>query len=399
MTLSDHLPRRIAFVVNDPAFLLSHRREIVLATKQSGAEVHIISPAEPAGAVAAFEAAGCVHHPVPLARGMAGPRGELVTIQALQRRFRLISPDLAHLVTIKPVLYGGIAARLAGVPSLVAAISGLGHVLSGTGLRPRMMRQAVPLLYRRALGHKNKCVIVQNERDAEVLRGWGVALDGQMALVPGSGVLLDAFRPEAVPEDPPLVVMVSRMLVPKGVGDFVAAARLLRTRGHTARFVFVGAPHPTNPESVDGPTLAKWQAEGDVEFWGRREDVPDILARASIKVLPSYYGEGLPKALIEAAAAARPVVTTDLPGCLDAIEPGVTGLTVPPRDPEALARAIAALLEDRARAAEMGRAARARAEALFDVRAVVSRHLAIYADLAEAARRAGPAPQQAARQA
>lgn len=374
-------PARIAIVVNNPAFFLSHRREIALAARDAGYAVDVITPAEPEAAAAEIRALGLTHHPIPMARGRANPLKEFGTIRALYRLFRKLRPDLVHLVTIKPVLYGGLAARAAGVPALVAAISGLGHVFSGTGPRAALTRRAVTRLYRRGLNHPNKCVIFQNSRDREVLAGIGVALNGQSALIHGSGVDLAAFRPEAAPESPPLVVMVARMLREKGVAEFVEAAALLRAEGRDARFAYLGMPDPTNPAAIDDATLARWKAEGAVEFWGHRDDVPEVLARAAIIALPSYYGEGLPKALIEAAAAGRPAVTTDMPGCRDAVVAGETALLVPPRDATALASALRALLDDPAKAAKLGRSGRRLAEQVFSVDDVVKRHLDIYAGL------------------
>ena len=386
--LRRHEPARIAIVVNDPAFFMSHRVDIARAARDRGDEVHIATPPEPASAVARIEREGFRHHPIPMIRGHANPVAEMKTLRTLLGLFRRVRPDLAHLVTIKPVLYGGVAAQLAGVPAVVAAISGLGHVFSSGTMAARTLRRPIRLLYRRGLAHPNKCVIFQNRNDEAVMRSWGVRLDGQSALIPGSGVHLDQFDPARAPERPPLVVMIARMLHEKGVGEFVEAAGTLKRAGLDATFAYLGAPDPANPMSVGESTLERWKAGGAVEFLGHRDDVPEILARASVVALPSHYGEGLPKALIEAAAAGRPVVTTDMPGCRDAVEPGRTGILIPPRDAAALAGAIRSLLEDPAAAARMGRAGRALAQRRFSVEDVVARHLDIYGELIARARAA-----------
>lgn len=380
------LRRRLAVVVNDPAFFLSHRREIAEAAQDAGWEVVLITPPEPASAVATIRAAGFAHVPLEMGRGKIQPGRDIAVIGRLRAVFRRLAPDLVHLVTIKPVVYGGVAARLAGVPAVVAAITGLGFLFISEGRRERAIRALLAPMYRLALNRPGAAVIFQNLDDRAVIEGLGVRPGGGTEMIRGSGADLSLYRPDAAPEAPPLVVAVSRLLYDKGAAEFVEAARLLKSRGSPARFVWVGAPDPANPASVEPETEARWAAEGAAEFWGQSQRVPEILARASLAVLPSYR-EGMPKALIEAAAAGRAVVTTDVPGCRDAIEPGVSGLLVPVRDSGALAEAIARLLDDPARRAAMGRAGRALAERAFAVEGVVERHLALYDRLAPAPRR------------
>ncbi len=367
-------------VVNDPAFFLSHRREIARAAQARGWQVDLVTAPEPAAAVAEIRALGLGHHALEMARGQLSPLADLRLCAALARLFDQLKPDLVHLVTVKPVLWGGIAARRAGVPGVVAALSGLGMLFMDKGPRMRAIRSALAPLLRYGLNRPGVRLVFQNEDDRATVAALGVRTEGRAALVRGSGVDLARFDPERAPDRPPIVAMPARMLFVKGAGEFVAAARRLRAEGwgpETARFVYLGAADPANPSRVPEATRAGWEAEGAVEFWGHRTDIPDCLARATVVVLPSYR-EGVPKALLEAAAAGRPVVTTDVPGCRDAIRAGETGILVPPRDADALARAIAGLLSDPARARAMGRAGRALAERAFSVEDVVARHLALY---------------------
>lgn len=373
--------QRLAMVVNDPGFVLSHRIAIARAARMRGMEVHLVTPAEPAAAVAALRAEGFAHHPVAMARGRIAPLADAATVLRLTRLFRALRPDIVHLVTSKPVLYGAEAARRAGVPAVVAAISGLGHLFSAEGARARALSAAVARLYVRALGRAEVRVIFQNAQDRAVLARHGLHLGDRALLIPGSGVDLAAFDPGAEPVAPPEVAMAARLLHAKGVGVFAEAARRLIAGGLAARFVCYGAPDPANPGTVRAVDLARWRAEGALALPGPTDDIPTAFARASLVVLPSTYGEGLPKVLIEAAAAARPAITTDWPGCRDAILPGETGLLVPPRDPGALADAIAGLLADPARMRAMGAAGRRMAVERFAIEDVVARHLALYDDL------------------
>jgi glycosyltransferase involved in cell wall biosynthesis len=224
-------------------------------------------------------------------------------------------------------------------------------------------------------------VVVQNESDRTELIRRRLARPGQIRLMKGAGVDLSVFLPRAEPEGVPIAAFAGRLLWDKGVGAFVEAARELRHRGVAARFVLIGEPDADNPSAISGATLEEWGREGIVECWGRQKDMPAALALIHVLCLPSTYGEGVPKILLEAAACGRPVITTDWPGCRDAVEDGKTGLLVPPGDPTALANALNRLLTDASLRRRLGGAARALAEREFDVQKVVEATLALYAEL------------------
>ncbi|CAM3762488.1 Glycosyltransferase [Castellaniella denitrificans] len=370
---------RLLFFITNPAFLVSHRLPVALAARDAGYEVHVASMGGPA--VAQLEALGLTHHVLPLSRTSMRPWTEARSLWAIWRLFRRVRPGLVHAVTLKSVLYGGIAARLAGVPAYVAAISGLGYVfIPGSGLRGVLRRLAL-VLYRLALGHPNSRVIFQNTADRDVLEQAGAVRPAQAVLLRGSGVDLDRFAPAPWPEGPVTVAMASRLLHDKGVREFVEAARMSAARGEGLRWRLAGSLDPENPASVTAGELDAWRAEGAIEYVGECADVAGFYAQAHIVTLPSYR-EGLPKSLIEAAACGRPVVTTDVPGCRDAIEPGISGVLVPPRDARALADAVAALAGDEALRVRMGAAGRALAERDFGLDRIVRAHLAVYRELA-----------------
>ena len=368
--------RCLLFVVNNPAFFMSHRVPVALAAQKAGYDVHVATMEGPA--VADIQALGMTHHAIPMTRSGKHPLQELGTLLALLRLFRRLRPDVVHLVTIKPVLYGGIAARIARVPGMVAAISGLGFVFLSNSLKMRLVRAMVARLYRVALGHPNSRVIFQNANDRDLLKSLGAVREDQVVIIRGAGVDLDAYRPTPEPPAPPVVVtMVARLLRDKGVQEFVQAAKLLRERGVPVTMQLVGGLDAGNPTSATQADVDAWQQDGCVQALGERSDVAALYAAAHIAVLPSYR-EGLPKSLIEAAACGRAVVTTDVPGCRDAIEPDVTGLLVPVRDAAALAEAIARLAEDAALRQSMGAAGRALAEREFDINQVARVHVALY---------------------
>ena len=371
-------PARLLFVVNNPAFFLSHRLPLALAAQRAGYDVHVATMA--GDSVPRIAAHGLTHHVVPMTRSGKQPLQELRTIWSLWRLFRRLRPALVHLVTIKPVLYGGIAARMAGVPAMVSAISGLGFVFVAQGTKAALVRRVVAWLYRRALGHRNSRVVFQNSNDRDTLRGLGVVRDEQVVMIRGSGVDLSAYPAVPEPAPPIIALMVARLLRDKGVLEFVAAARILQQSGAGVRMRLAGGIDPGNPASVTQADVDAWHREGCIEALGERSDIADLYAAAHIAVLPSYR-EGLPRSLIEAAACGRAVVTTDVPGCRDAIEPDETGLLVPPRDAQALADAIGRLASDADLRQRLGRAGRRLAQNEFDIEDVCRRHLDIYRTL------------------
>ena len=370
--------RKLLFIVNVDWFFVSHRLPIALAALQHGYEVHL--GAALTGKEDALRRAGIIVHELPISRSATNLFAELLTLKAIFSLVRELSPDIVHLVSSKAVLYGGLAARISKVPAVLASVSGLGFVFIASGFRNWFVRSAVSLLYRLALGKKNLRVIFQNPDDRELLLRLGAVTPEKALLIRGSGVDLAEYPALPEPDGVPVVAMAARLLWDKGVGEFVAAARLLKRKGVKARFQLIGDPDPHNPASVPSEVLASWRAEQVVEFLGFRSDIAQLFSSAHLVVLPSYR-EGLPRVLIEAAACGRAVVTTDVPGCRDAVIPGKTGLLVRVRDAQALADAMQSLLENSSARQSMGLAGRHLAEESFDIRRVVDKHLAIYQDL------------------
>jgi glycosyltransferase involved in cell wall biosynthesis len=372
------MSRTLLFVVNVDWFFLSHRVPIALEAMRQGYQVHIATGLT--DKLDELRRNGLVVHPLALDRSSAGLCNAWRTAVQLWQIFRAVRPDVVHLVTIKPVLLGGLVARLAGVPAVVAAVSGLGFVFIARGAKAAVRRWLVGALYRVALGHRNVKVIFQNADDLRSLSKVALLPAAKVAMIRGSGVDLARYARVPPPGGVPVVVLAARLLADKGVLEFVQAARLLRQRGCNARFVLVGTVDRANPASFTDAKVSAWVHDGVVEWLGHRADMPQVLAAAQLVVLASYR-EGLPKVLIEAAACGRAVVTTDVPGCRDAIDPGVTGLLVPVRNVAALANAMETLINDPLRCKVMGDAGRALAEKAFDVRQVAAAHLQIYQEL------------------
>lgn len=367
-------PKLLFFVTEDWAFC-SHRLPLALGAMQAGYEVVLVARERNHGDI--IRAAGIRLIPFEIARRSMNPFAELGVILRLIQVYRRERPDIVHHVTIKPVMYGAIAARVAGIHHVVNALTGLGWMFISRNFFVRafrfMLRKVLRLLLKRGF------LIVQNSDDQELLVHFGNER-ASIRLIRGSGVDVSLLVPHAPLAGVPVVVLVARMLWDKGVGEYVNAARDIKTRGIAARFVLVGDPDPENPASIPEKQLRQWVEEGVVEWWGYRADMPAVYAQADIACLPSYR-EGLPKSLLEAAAAGLPIVTADVPGCREAVADGDNGLLVPVRDADALANALAKLLTDGEMRTRMGRRGRERAESEFAVERVVAETIQVYREL------------------
>jgi glycosyltransferase involved in cell wall biosynthesis len=371
--------RRLLFVVNDTAAFASHRLPIAVAAGRAGFEVHLA--ALDSGKLDVLRDHGIAFHPLHVDRTGLNPVNDVHLLVELLGTVRAIRPALMHTVTIKPVIYGGIVARLLSVPSLVSAVTGLDQTFTDTRSIPPTLRTVVRLLYRLALGHANSCTIFQNPDDRRFMVDAGLVSADRTVLIRGSGVDMSSFKPNAESAGIELVVLPARLLWEKGVAEFVQAARILQEQGLSFRMALVGEPPPHNRQSIPETTIEEWVRQGLIEWWGHRDDMPVVYAQSHIVCLPSYYGEGVPRALIEAAACARPIVTADTPGCREVVRHGENGLLVPPRAPGPLAEALRQLLLDPARRCEMGRRGRELAVAEFSVERVVEATLEVYAGL------------------
>jgi glycosyltransferase involved in cell wall biosynthesis len=375
---------------NTDWYLFNFRLPLAKALRDAGHEVVLISPDGEYGPQIAAE--GFRWETFPLSRKGMNPLHEVATIFRLRRLYRAEKPDMVHHFTIKCVLYGSMAAHLAGVPKIINGITGLGFMFSKRGLA-RLLRPFVLPLYRQAM--RNTAAIFQNPDDIDLFHQLRLLRKTEVHMVRGSGARMDVFLPSPEPPGPPVVLMAGRFLWEKGVGEFVEAARMLgsssrapslhlSSRGSkgmaetsTARFVLVGDTYPDNPGAVPPEQLQSWVDDGLVEWWGWHDDMRDIFPKAHIVCLPSYR-EGMPLSLAEAGACGRPLVATDVPGCREIVQDGVNGFLVPVRDAAALVDVLGKLIADAALRQEMGRRGRERVEAEFSVRRIVDETLQVY---------------------
>lgn len=321
---------------------------------------------------------------VPMERRSLNLFREIKLLSHLVGLYRREMPCLTHHFTIKCVVYGSLAAWLAGVKARVNAVTGLGHVFTDGGYRTRLLRRIVRHLLRLTLAGTTSRLILQNSDDRSAFLAAGLIKVDKIRLIQGSGVNTERFTPREtakVDEGGFRVLLATRLLWDKGIGEYIEAGKILKERGFAAEFMLAGSPDAGNPAAVPDEQIAAWEREGAVKVLGHVDDMASLLRQADLVVLPSFYREGIPRSLLEAAACGLPIVTTDTPGCREVVEHGVNGLLVPCKDAAALAGAIQCLYEHPQERKRMGAVGRAKVLAEFDERIVLKKTLDVYREL------------------
>ncbi len=372
-------PKLIFFVTVD-WFFCSHFLGRAIAAREAGYEVLVLTSVNRHGDI--IRSAGLRIVPLQISRRSLNPICALLTLLRIVDVYRNERPDLVHHVALKPIFLGGLAARIAGCHRVVNAVVGVGYAFTSMHLFARMLRPLLRSGLRLLLSPPGSRVVFENADDLKSFTDAGLVCLDNSVLIRGAGVDPNRYQLSKAAHGLPVVLLAARLLWDKGIGEFVEAARTLRHRGVNARFVVVGERDVENRACIDHITLESWKTEGVVEFWGFRSDIPQILAVASVACLPSYR-EGLPKSLLEAMASGLPCVTTDVPGCREAVRDGDNGLLVPAKNGLALADAIERLLCNPELARTMGKRGRERLELEFSAQHVNERTLLLYRDMVE----------------
>lgn len=362
---------RVVVIASLTSSLTNFRFDLLRGFLERGCDVHALAPDDDPEVIAALEREGVRFHRIPMARASVEPLGDLRTLWAIWRLLRRIRPVILLPYTMKPIIYGLIAGRLAGVPERYALFTGLGYAFGddGRSARRALVRRASVRLYRLALKGVRLAFAYNDADMRDILAERMLEDPGRLRLLAGTGVNLSHFSRQPLPEGPPVFLMIARLLREKGVLDFTQAAGLVRSSHPEARFRLLG-PRDPNPSGLSEAEIREACASGGVEYLGEARDVRPHLAAASVFVLPSYYREGVPRTLQEALAIGRAIITTDHPGCRETVEVGRNGFLVPPREPAALAEAMRRFVSDPGLAERMGAEAARVASARFDVRRV-----------------------------
>ena len=390
---------KILYVGNHAGHFLTHRLPIFSALQQAGYDIHVAVPAQVdqlqqmmtdnADAAKKVNDLGFHYHPITLNRGGMNPLAELRSLVSLFRLYRSLQPDLVFHATIKPILYGGVVSRLTRVPSVLNLISGLGYIFLAQGAKGVVLRNVAKFAYGIAIKRPHTYTLFQNPDDYNDFLNHHIVRPDTASVVKGSGVDMEEFAYVPEPPEPVTIVLASPQLWDKGIGEFVEAAATLKKAGSTGRFVLLGDSDTANPKAIPRDQLQHWNDEKVVEWWGWRQNVREILQQSHIVCLPSYYGEGIPKALIEGAACGRPIVTTDTPGCREIVQDGENGFLVPVKHAPALVDALKTLIDDPALRQQMGKRGREIVEVDFSQKVIGEQVAAICKSLLENTFRSG----------
>ncbi len=374
---------KLLIIVNVDWFLYSHRLPIVLEAKKKGYEVHIATNITDITKKNLLTKKGIYIHQLTFDRSGRDLRKICSVFFQILILLAKIKPNILHLVTIQPVLLGGIAARIIGIDKLVFAISGLGHTFLSNNFFSSTRRFLILKIYKFALAHKKRIVIFQNSSDHDFLSKKCSISSSESIIIPGSGVDLEKFKYSELPNCIPTILMASRLLISKGIYEFIDAAKIIKSKNLKVKFQLAGKPDLYNPLSISYKEINNWVENGYIQYLGFKNNLHQIIPKCHIVVLPSYYPEGLPKIICEASACGRPVITTNNPGCKDAVINGKTGILVRKKNAAELAKAIIHLINNESSLKKMSIAARNRAEKMFDIKNIVEKHIDIYEYLLE----------------
>lgn len=364
------------FIVNRPDYFISHRLALAQSLAQKGYEIYIASVAHES--TAKLLDLGYHFQFIDLERGRTNPFKEAIALYNLIKLIKKLKPSIVHCITVKPVLYGGFAARLCGTPKVVAAIAGLGSVFTTNSLKNSVLRYISLKLYRLSLGNTRLTAIFQNEHDRSFFVNQNIIPKARTRLIRGSGVDLTKFLPSPLPvTEKKIALLPARLLKEKGVFEYLQAASIVLQHRQDVEFWLVGDIDPANPSSLTIQDINNWSAIDGIKFLGYKKDIYSVLKVSTFVVLPSYR-EGFPKSLIEAAAVGRPIITTRVPGCEDAVIDNQTGFLVTVKQVDELVEKISFLLDHHDKCVQFGEAARIYAETNFDINYVVQAHQEIY---------------------
>ncbi len=370
--------KTIIYLVSEDWYFCSHRLPIARKALAEGFRVVVITKVNKHKKI--IESEGFELAPIEIKRGGMNLFSELKTISELYSYYKKYNPDIVHHVAIKPVIYGTLVARLIGSIKIVNAMAGLGFVFISNKKKVKLLRLFIHRLFRFLFDNKNGQLILQNKDDLDYFTKNKLVKKDQVTIIRGSGVDIKKFIPVEECIGIPIVMLASRMLWDKGVGEFVDAAKILKDKKINARFVLVGENDPENPSSIPQEKLDEWHESGVIEYWGEQTKMHKVLPKASIICLPSYR-EGLPKVLLEAASCGRPIIATDVPGCREIVHNGENGILVPLKNSNSLASAMKELINNPEKRKIMGTNGRRLVENEFSEEIVVYQTLKVYQEL------------------
>lgn len=370
--------KKLAYIINVDWYFSLHWLDRARAAQAGGFDVHVLTRFTDRRIREELTRLGFTCHDVYLDRKSMNPFKDLRTVRDLYRLLARLKPHLVHCVTVKPNIYGGFAARLLNLPAILN-VTGLGLAFSGRTGRTLLSRQIIKRLYKVAANRDCCRIVFENSDDRDMFVRLGLGKKEQLQVIPGSGVDLDLFRPAPEPDtDRPTILFAARLLWDKGLNDLIDAAELLQRQGYSFRLDVAGIIDEASQNAIPVEQVRRWHEDAKINWLGEVREMPQLLRDVHIVALPTSYGEGVPRILLEGAATARPLVATDISGCRDIVRDGFNGLLVPPRSPARLAAALGRLLDDPKRRRQFGRRGRRLVEEIFDREKVIEENRRLY---------------------
>ena len=370
---------RILFIISEDWYFVSHRLYLAKVAINSGYKVALLSHFTNHREI--IEAEGIKTIAWPLNRSSRNLYKEIEAIKSIVSTIRQFKPSMIHSVAMKPVIYSAIACNLSGLKSRIFALAGLGFVFTSSKRSAKILRPFLKVIFSLLFKGKKTKLILQNPDDQRQLLSEGVINPKNIRLIRGAGVDTKTFSFKTIPSNMPIIILPSRMLWSKGIQDFIDCAKVINIDNIMARFVLVGTPDDQNPDSISTQLLTEWHKDGVIEWWEFQSDMPNVLHQSTIVCLPTIYGEGLPKSLLEAASCGRPIVTYDVPGCREIVKDGYNGFLVKAKRVDGLVEAISKLLNDRELCIEMGKNGRKLVEKHFTQEKIAKETMAVWEEL------------------
>ena len=336
---------KLVYAVSEDWYFLSHRLAMAEAAKQADYEIHVLC--NDTGKIGLINSMGFSCHLINFSRKSWSPIKLIFEIILFINLLKKIKPDILHLVSIRPIIVGGIASKYYKIPIKICAMTGLGHIFTSKSIIKRLVRNLfVPLLRFSVKGNIMQ-ILVQNKDDFELMENLSIANKSDITLIRGSGIDINYYKPLALPLEPPIVVgFVSRMLEDKGAGLVIQAAKIIRDETLNIKFLLAGKLDDQNPTSLNYSDIINAHDSGYINWLNEVTDVREVWKQSHIAVLPSRR-EGLPKSLMEAAASRRCLIASDVPGCREIALDGINAILIPPDNVTALVKAIKTLAYDK----------------------------------------------------
>ena len=368
---------KILYVINHIDWFWSHRLPLANGAKQSGLDVHLAVTG--ASNDEKLKNHGFTGHELPDSQKGFMPFTLLKTIHSTSKLIKQQQPKYIHAITLKYAFIAGLAALPYKNVRVIHTIAGLGYLFSGEGLKPKILRTAIMPLLKLALKNSKTHLIFQNPDDMALMHKRGLSDENRAHLIKGSGVDTSAFKNTPIPEtENPIILMPTRLVHNKGIAIFIEAAKIAATQKPHLKFQIAGGITHNNPLAITESQMKDMLSDSPVEWLGKVSDMPALLEKTSLICYPSYYGEGVPKVLLEACACARAIITTDHPGCREAVADGQNGLLVPVKNAQKTAQAILSIIDNKETLNAMSKAGRNRAETEFDAAIIVQKTLEVY---------------------